>query len=79
PLLPPAKENSIQTHWTEKSWYDAREAAHLIRPRNAFHHALDDDILLWLPIIYSPPRPYCTQEVKTALQQFLQSLWLQQP
>ena len=78
PLLPPAHE-PVESHWTKQSWYDARQAAHLIWPRDAFHHALDEDILPWLPIIYSPQMPYCPPEVKSALQQFLQSLWPQQP
>ncbi|MEM9245503.1 MAG: hypothetical protein AAGA67_07150 [Cyanobacteria bacterium P01_F01_bin.153] len=78
PLLPPA-QGPIDNHWTSKSWYDAREAAHLIWPRDAFHHALDEDILPWLPIIYGPQMSYCPPEVKNALQQFLQSLWPQRP
>ncbi|MGD1851320.1 MAG: hypothetical protein ACFCBU_12195, partial [Cyanophyceae cyanobacterium] len=47
PPLPPAKENSIQNHCNEKTWYQDRESPHLIWPRNSFPHAFADKNLSW--------------------------------
>ena len=74
-IIPISQGSNTHSLLRDRPWYDVREAAHLIWPQTAFRHALDTDILPWLPILHSPNPLRCPPEVKRALQSFLQSLW----